>query len=271
MSIELTALNSSHTPNWCPGCGNFGILAAVKTALKELGLDPQRVVLAGDVGCSGKLPFWVDTNGFTGLHGRVVALAQGIKMGDPKLTVLAHGGDGGIYGEGINHLISAARRNIDITVIVHNNFVYGLTTGQYSPTSRRGFKTKASPEGSFETPVNPLQLALVAGASFVARGFAGDIQHLNTIIKAAVQHPGFAIVDILQPCVSFNKEQTPEYYQRRVYKLEDTGYSAKAIIEALVKAGEWTPGKETSEIVKIPIGVFLKEIRATFPLKELVH
>lgn len=267
--MEITELNTLHIPTWCPGCGNFGILAAMKSSISELELDPRLVVLAGDVGCSGKTPFWINTNGFTGLHGRVIALAQGIKIGNPKLTVLASGGDGGIYGEGINHLISASRRNIDITVIVHNNFVYGLTTGQYSPTSRRGFITKASPEGSFESPVNPLQLAIVSGASFVARGFAGDIQSLSLIIKAAVKHPGFALVDILQPCVTFNKEQTFEYYKERVYKLEESSYLPKTIGEAVEKAGEWLPGKETGDLIKIPTGVFYKEIRETFPLKEL--
>ncbi|MEK7611353.1 MAG: thiamine pyrophosphate-dependent enzyme [Patescibacteria group bacterium] len=267
--MEISGLNTPQAPTWCPGCGNFGILAAIKTSISELELDPRCVVLAGDVGCSGKLPFWINTNGFTGLHGRVIALAQGIKMGNPKLTVLASGGDGGIYGEGINHLISAARRNIDITVIVHNNFVYGLTTGQYSPTSRRGFKTKASPEGSFESPINPLQLALVSGASFVARGFAGDIQYLSSIIKAAILHPGFALVDILQPCVTFNREQTSEYYKERVYKLEESNYQPKTIGEAIEKAGEWLPGNETSEVIKIPTGIFYKDIREAFPLKEL--
>lgn len=267
--MDISNLNAGEQPTWCPGCGNFEILAAVKFCLSEMNIDPHSVVLAGDVGCSGKLPYWVKTNGFLGLHGRVIAVAQGIKLGNPALTVLAHGGDGGIYGEGVNHLISAARRNIDIKVVVHNNFIYGLTTGQYSPTSRRGLKTKASPEGNFEVPVNPLLLALASGATFVARGFAGDIKHLSFLIKEAIKHSGFAILDVLQPCVSFNKEQTHEFYKERVYKLEESGYNKGNFDEAIKKASEWIPEVETGGKERIPIGIFYQKTQPIYPIKKL--
>lgn len=250
---------------WCPGCGNFGILGALKLTFVEMALPPQKVVLTGDIGCGGKEPYWLRTNSCGGLHGRTVPLAEGIKLGNPDLTVIAIGGDGGVYGEGLSHLLAAARRNIDMTVIVHNNLVYGLTTGQYSPTSLTGFKTKSSPGGSVEIPLNPLSLALAAEASFVARGFANDLPHLVALIKTGLRHPGFALIDVLQPCVTFNREQTFEFYKKRVYKLETVGHNPQNFEQAWQKAREW-PGSE-----KIPLGIFYQKGRPVFTGKPLLQ
>lgn len=250
---------------WCPGCGSFGILGALKLALAEMGLAPQKIVLTGDIGCSGKEPYWLKTNSFGGLHGRTVPLAAGIKLGNPDLTVIAIGGDGGVYGEGLNHLLAAARRNVDITVLVHNNLVYGLTTGQYSPTSLSGFRTKSSPGGSVETPLNPLSLALAAEASFIARGFAGDLPHLVTLIKTGIGHHGFALIDVLQPCPTFNREQTFTFYKERVYPLEAVGHNPKDFEQAWRKSREW-PGSE-----KIPTGVFYQKERVVFAGKPFLQ
>ncbi len=266
--------NSKEQPTWCPGCGNYSILPSVKKALGELGLPPSRTVLVGDVGCSGKLPYWVEAQGLLGLHGRVIPLAEGVKLGNPNLTVLAVGGDGGVYGEGVNHLVSAARRNMDLTVIVHNNLVYGLTTGQYSPTSLKGFRTKSSLEGTFEPPLNGLLLSLVSGATFIARGFAGNLPHLSELIKKGVTHPGFALVEVLQPCVTFNKEQTFDYYRQRVYDLGATAHPTDNYYQALRKIQRWPLNhqlrEETDELAGIPIGVFYEVMSPVFPIKPLV-
>lgn len=248
---------------WCAGCGNFGILGALKLALAEMVLAPQKIVLTGDIGCGGKEPYWLKTNSFGGLHGRTIPLAAGVKLGNPALTVIAIGGDGGVYGEGLNHLLAAARRNVAITALIHNNLVYGLTTGQYSPTSLSGFKTKSSPAGSQEVPLNPLQVALAAEGSFVARGFAGDLRHLTDLIKAGLKHPGFALIDVLQPCVTFNREQTFAFYKERVYQLETVGHDPHDFNQAWQKAREW-PGSE-----KIPVGVFYQKERPVFAGKPL--
>lgn len=250
---------------WCPGCGDFGILAALKSALAEMEIPPHQIVITGDIGCSGKEPYWLKTNSFGGLHGRAVPLAEGIKLGNPDLTVIAIGGDGGVYGEGLNHLLTAARRNVDITVLVHNNLVYGLTTGQYSPTSLSGFKTKSSPAGSQEVPLNPLNITLAAQSSFVARGFAGDLPHLITLIKTGIGHPGFALIDVLQPCPTFNREQTFAFYKERVYPLEAVGHNPKNFEQAWQKSREW-PGSE-----KIPLGIFYQKERAVFTGKPLLQ
>jgi 2-oxoglutarate ferredoxin oxidoreductase subunit beta len=226
-------------PAWCPGCGNFGILKAVNEALVGLGIEPHRVLLVSGIGQAGKLPHYTRGNVFNSLHGRPVPPAIGAKIANPDLVVIAVSGDGDAYGEGGNHFIHAARRNHDITYLVHNNQVYGLTKGQASPTSDAGFITKTTPEGA-ANPVNPIALAIVSGASFVARGFAGDSDHLAGIIKEGILHRGFSLIDILQPCVSFNHRNTFQWYRQRVYKLEDEkGYDPADKKAALEKALEW--------------------------------
>lgn len=268
--MNINDLNTKELSTWCPGCGNFPLLAALKTAVVELGVSQNEIVVAGDIGCSGKESYWVKVNSFGGLHGRVIPLAEGIKMGNPALTVIADGGDGGIYGEGVNHLIAACRRNNDFTVLVHNNNVYALTTGQTSPTSIQGFRTKSHPKGVTDLPVNPICLALTAGATFVARGFASDIKHLSGIIKEAVSHKGFSIVDVLQPCVTFNHEQTNEFYKQNVYKLENTKHDYSDFNLAFRKGAEWPNIYKNESDGKIPIGIFYRTDRSQYPLKPLV-
>jgi len=241
---------------WCPGCGNFGTWQAVKQALNELGIAPHQIITVFDIGCAGNgCNFW-GTNTFHGLHGRPLPIGVGIKIANKELTVLVSTGDGGGYGEGGNHLIHTMRTNIELTCLVHNNQVYGLTTGQYSPSSDTGYVSKTSLNGTIEAAFNPLAIAIGNGATFVARGFAGDIPHLASLISQGVQHKGFAIIDILQPCVTFNKINTFAWYKERVYKLEDEGYQPDSREKAFSKALEWGE--------KIPIGLFYKEDRPTY-------
>lgn len=242
-------------PAWCPGCGNFGILTALKNALVALEIQPYRVLMVSGIGQAGKLPHYTKGNVLNVLHGRTLPAACGAKIANPELIVIAVGGDGDGYGEGGNHFINAIRRNHDITYLVHNNQIYGLTKGQTSPTSDFGFVTKTTPHGA-DIPVNPLALAIAAGASFVARGFAGDIDHLSQLIMRGIQHRGFALIDMLQPCVSFNHKNTYAWYRERVYKLEENGYEPGDKIVAFEKAQEWGD--------KIPIGVIYKEERAPY-------
>jgi 2-oxoglutarate ferredoxin oxidoreductase subunit beta len=237
-------------PAWCPGCGNFGILEALNRALIEMEIKPHRVLLVSGIGQAGKLPHYTRGNVFNSLHGRPVPPAIGAKIANSELIVIAVSGDGDAYGEGGNHFLHAARRNHDITYLVHDNQVYGLTKGQASPTSDVGFITKTTPYGA-ASPVNPIALAIVSGASFVARGFAGDIDHLSNLIKKGISHRGFALIDILQPCVSFNHKNTFQWYRERVYKLEDGRYDPSDKKAALEKALIW--GEE------IPIGVIYEE------------
>jgi 2-oxoglutarate ferredoxin oxidoreductase subunit beta len=241
-------------PAWCPGCGNFGILKALNRALVELEIEPHQLLLVSGIGQAGKLPHYSRGNIFNSLHGRPVPPAIGAKIANPELVVIAVSGDGDGYGEGGNHLLHALRRNHDITYLVHNNQVYGLTKGQTSPTSDPGFVTKTTPYGA-SPPINPVALAIAGGATFVARGFAGDIDHLAEIIKGGIQHRGFALIDILQPCVSFNHKNTYSWYRQRVYKLGGD-YDPSHQPSALEKAREWGD--------KIPVGVIYQVARPTF-------
>jgi 2-oxoglutarate ferredoxin oxidoreductase subunit beta len=239
---------------WCPGCGNFGILSAVKKALVELEIEPHQVLLVSGIGQAGKLPHYMKGNVFNSLHGRPVPPAIGAGIANPELIVIAISGDGDSYGEGGNHFLHAMRRNHNITYLVHDNQIYALTKGQASPTSDQGFITKTTPFGA-SLPINPIALGIVAGASFVARGFAGDVEHLAGLIKAGINHKGFALIDILQPCVSFNHVNTFAWYKERVYKLE-TGYDPADKAQALVKAQEWGD--------RIPTGIIYRQDRPTF-------
>lgn len=252
---ELKNMFEEHKSTWCPGCGNFGIWQALKNAFTKLSLDPKNLVMVYGIGCHGNMFNWMPQTSFEGLHGRALPLAQGIKMVNPNLTVLAIVGDGDCYGEGGNHLLHAARRNLDLTVLVHNNQVYALTTGQTSPTSAKGFKTKSTPMGVSELSINPLTMAISAGASFVARGFAGDLPYLTDLIVKAINHKGFSLLDVLQPCVTFNMVNTFEFFKQRTYKIEE---APKVKLAALEKALEWPQNGIDS---KIPLGIFYQEER----------
>ncbi|QOJ79444.1 2-oxoacid:ferredoxin oxidoreductase subunit beta [Infirmifilum lucidum] len=252
MSIEV--YDTGRRPVWCPGCGNFGILLALRKALAELKLKPEEVVIVTGIGCHGRMSDYMRTNAFHTIHGRVLPLATGIKLANPELTVIGHAGDGDAYAIGLGHLPHAARRNVDLTFIVHNNMVFGLTTGQVTPTTPRGVKTKSTPFGNPEQPLNPVLLALASGATFVARGFSGDVEHLKELIKAGIQHKGFAFIDVLQPCVTFFN--TYQMLREKVYKLEEAGHDPSDLESALRLA--------MLQDGRIPIGIFYKTQAPTF-------
>ncbi len=258
---QITAdWETENKPLWCPGCGDFGILTALKLALSEMVKDDLRreeIVLVSGIGCSGKLPHFIKVYGFESIHGRVLPVAQAIKLANHKLTVIGVSGDGDGYGIGMCHFMHSFRRNIDFTYIVHNNQIYGLTKGQYSPTSEKGAVTKTSPHGALEYPPSPLSPGVSSHAAFVARGFAGDVQHLKKLIIAGVQHKGTALIDVLQPCVTWNKVNTYDFFRQRVYKLEeDKKYNSSDKQAALKKADEWDK--------KIPIGIFFQTDLPTY-------
>jgi len=238
---------------WCPGCGNFGILTSIKKALTDLeddGLDLNKVAIVSGIGCHAKIVDYINVNSFYSIHGRVPPPMTGIKLANPELTVIGHAGDGDAYGEGIEHLIFSAKRNLDMTFIVHNNRVYGLTTGQFTPTSPPDFKGRSTPKGSPEEPLNPIELMLSAGATFVARGYTRNMEHLQSLIKTAVNHKGFSFIDVLQPCFTFFN--TYDYYNERVYEISQKDHDASDRNEAFIKASEWAYGVGD----QIPIGIF---------------
>ena len=248
-------------PDWCPGCGDFSVLSALQTALFELGLKPHQVVVISGIGCSSNLPGYINTYGMHTLHGRALAVATGVKMGNHELKVIATGGDGDGFGIGGNHFMHTMRRNVDLTYIVMDNQIYGLTTGQTSPTSRKGMKTKSTPFGNVENPINPSPLAIVGGATYVARGFSGKQKHLVELLKGAIQHKGFSFVDVFSPCVTYNKDNTYQFFNPRVKILEEQGHDPADFPKAMEKGYQW--GDDG-----IPIGVFWK--RTDLPsLEEL--
>jgi len=208
---------------WCPGCGNFAIRDAIADALQSLSIRPQELVITSGIGQAAKMPQYLTCHYFNGLHGRALPLATAVKSVNPELTVIAEGGDGDMYGEGGNHFLHSIRRNPNVTHIVHNNMIYGLTKGQASPTSARGLQTPVQVDGVILEPFNPLAVALSAGATFVARCFSGESEHLVRVLKEAIQHPGYALVDVFQPCVSFNKVNTYAWYRDHTYLLEEDG------------------------------------------------
>jgi 2-oxoglutarate ferredoxin oxidoreductase subunit beta len=230
---------------WCPGCGNFPILKTLKRALVELQIRPEDIVLVSGIGQAAKIPHYFKTNVFNGLHGRALPAATAIKAANPALTVIAESGDGDMYGEGGNHFIHTIRRNPNITNIVHNNMVYGLTKGQASPTSQKGFVTPVQVSGVFLEPFNPLAVAIALDASFVARAFAGDIEQTKDILKKAIEHNGYALVDIFQPCVTFNRTNTIQWFKENTYNLDDHDPSDRQ--KAFEKA---------TETEKLPLGIF---------------
>lgn len=203
-------------PTWCPGCGHFSVNAALQKAASELGLEPHQLAVISGIGCSGKISEYTRSYGFHTIHGRTLPVAQGVALANKDIKVVASGGDGDGYGIGMGHFVHAVRRNIDMTYIVMDNHIYGLTKGQTSPTSARGFVTKTSPSGSVENPIHPLETALVNGVTFLAQGFSGDIRQLNILFKAAIEHKGFALVNVFSPCVTFNKVNTYDYWKERL-------------------------------------------------------
>jgi len=270
MALKMSDYRTSYFADWCPGCGDFGILTAIQMALADLQLPPHKAVIFSGIGCSGKTPHCVKVNGIHTLHGRVLPFAIGAKLANPDLEVIAAGGDGDGLGIGAGHFVNAGRRNIDIAYLIHDNGVYGLTKGQASPTLELGLKTKAIPKPNINAAMNPVAIALAAGYTFIARSYAYDVRHLKETIKKGIQHKGLALIIVQQPCPTYNDINTKEWYGGedridpktgkpvpRLYKLEETGYDGVVhspdeafpkYIAALTKAREWGD--------QIPMGVF---------------
>ena len=246
---------------WCPGCGNFVILECLKTALEQLGKEPSQVLLAAGIGQAAKTPQYLSANAFCGLHGRSLPAAVAAKIANEALTVVVNTGDGDSYGEGGNHFVHNIRRNVDITHFVHDNQIYGLTKGQASPTSMAGLVTGVPTDGNFNEPLNPVLLAIACGAGFVARGFTGHKEQLISLMKQAIEYKGYALIDILQPCISFNKTNTFAWYNERVYEL-DGAHDAKNKAAAMQKAMEFNE--------KIPLGILYHEEKSTYHQKNIV-
>ena len=239
--IQLTAkdFKGPVDPDWCPGCGDFGVLNTLQRACAELELRPHEILTVSGIGCSSNFPAYFNAYGMHTLHGRSLAVATGAKLGNHELNVIVTTGDGDGYGIGGNHFMHTARRNVDLAWIVMNNQIYGLTTGQASPTSTHGMKTKSTPFGSVEPPVNPLTAAIMGGATFVARGYSGDIRHLTDLTKKAIQHKGFALIDVFSPCVTFNRDNDHPFFKERVKRLEDEGHDTSDWKAACEKAMVW--------------------------------
>ncbi len=239
--VPLTAkdFKGKVDPDWCKGCGDFGVLRSLQSACAELGLRPHQILTVSGIGCSSNLPGYFNSYGMHTLHGRALAVATGAQMANHELTVIATGGDGDGYGIGGNHFTHIARRNVNLTYIVMNNQIYGLTTGQVSPTSCQGMKTKSTPFGNVESPINPITSAIMNGATFVARGFSGDPKHLTMLMKQAIEHRGFSLVDVFSPCVTFNHDNDYAFFRPRVRKLEDEGHDSSDWKAACEKALMW--------------------------------
>ena len=248
--LTMADMKGRVDPDWCPGCGDFGVLAALQKALVELQIPAHNVVTISGIGCSSNLPGYINTYGMHTLHGRALAVATGVKLANHELTVIVTGGDGDGFGIGGNHFVHTMRRNVDLLYVVMDNQIYGLTTGQTSPTSRVGMKTKSMPFGNIEAPVNPISLALAAGATFVARGFSGEQKHLTELMKQGILHKGFSFLDVFSPCVTYNHDNTYQWFRPRVKKLEDSGHDASDWTAAMEKSLLW--GEE------IPIGKFFE-------------
>jgi 2-oxoglutarate ferredoxin oxidoreductase subunit beta len=246
---------TGQVPAWCPGCGNFPILSTFQDAMAELGIEPHRVTLVSGIGQAAKFPHYTRGNTFNGLHGRALPVATGVRLANHEMLVLVTTGDGDCYGEGGNHFLAAMRRNINVKLFVHDNQIYGLTKGQPSPTTGEGMVTKNVPFGVISQQFNPLAVAVALDCSFAARAFAGDQEHLKGVVKAAIGHRGFSLVDILQPCVSFNKVNTFEWYRRRVYRIGDD-HDPTDRAAAFAKALEWGD--------RIPLGIIYRHERPTF-------
>ena len=257
--VTMADLKGRVDPDWCPGCGDYGVLAAVQKALVDLQIPNHKVATVSGIGCSSNFPGFIETYGMHTLHGRSLPVASGLKLANHDMTVLVTGGDGDGLGIGVGHFVHAMRRNINLTYLILDNQIYGLTTGQTSPTSRVGMRTKSNPYGNQDTPVNPISLALAGGATFVGRGFSGDQKHLTELIKQAIQHKGFSFLDIFSPCVTYNKDNTFQWFRPRVKKLED---------DASYDPTDWNAATARSTIwgEEIPIGKFFE--RTDIPTLE---
>lgn len=253
---QAAKFRSEIKPTWCAGCGHFGVLNSLQTAVATLGIEPKDLVVVSGIGCSSNLPGFIKAYGMHTLHGRSVAVAQGIRMGNHDATVVITGGDGDGYGIGVGHFIHAMRRNLNVTYIVMNNQIYGLTTGQASPTTAKNLKTKSTPAGNIENALNPLGLGLMAGASFVGRGFSGDAQGLAELMTQAIAHKGFSLVDVLSPCVTYNKFNTYAWFRERVFKLKEAGHDPANFEAALKVCMDWDQ--------KIALGVLYQKERPTY-------
>ncbi len=258
--MNINDFKSNDPIAWCSGCGDFGILTALKKSLLKLGREPKDILLVSGIGQAAKLPHYIKSNCFNGLHGRAIPPAVAAKIANNKLTVIVTTGDGDCYGEGGNHFLHNIRRNTDITVIVHNNQIYGLTKGQASPTTDPGYVTKVQTEGVVLEPLHPLEMAIALGCAFVARGYCSDLEHLSWLILEGINHRGFSLIDVLQPCVTFNKKNTYEWYSKRVYKLnDDKSYNPNDKDSAYRKAAEWGE--------RIPIGIIYKAEKESYEEK----
>jgi 2-oxoglutarate ferredoxin oxidoreductase subunit beta len=249
-------------PTWCPGCGDFGVLNALQIACATLAIEKNNLVVVSGIGCSSDLPHFMKAYGLHTLHGRALAVAQGIRMANKALTVIVAGGDGDGYGIGVGHFIHALRRNLDLTYIVMDNRIYGLTTGQASPTSSPGHVTKSTPRGNVESALNPLAMALVGGATFIGRGFSGEPLHLAQVFQKAITHKGFSLVDVLSPCVTWNKLNTYDWFRERVFKLEEAGHNPTDFNAALKTV--------LREDDRLPIGVVYETDCSTYEEEETV-
>lgn len=264
MKYTIQNLSTYATKTWCPGCGNFAVELALKNALIELikeGYQKENFVILGGIGCHGKILDYLNLNSFYSLHGRAVPAATGIKLGNPNLTVIAHVGDGDAYGEGLEHLIFAAKRNSNIKVFVHDNRVFALTTGQFTPTSPSKFQGRSTPAGAAEEPFNPLELMLASGATFVARAYVGKQEQLKNLMKAAIKHKGFAFIEIIEPCLTYFKDYN--WYNERVYELSN--HNSRNYDEALKRAREWDYKNDG----KISLGIFYQTEKPTY--EELIY
>lgn len=254
--VDVKDFDNDFENKWCPGCGNFGIQTAMKEAFARMGLGPDQVLLISGIGQAAKTPHFLNCNYFHTLHGRALAVATGAKVANHDLNIIVNSGDGDCYGEGGNHFLNAVRRNLDITLLVHDNQVYGLTKGQASPTSDRGMKTKVQPQGVILEPFHPLSVALSLGAGFVARAFSGNTDQIRDRIEEAMNFRGFAIIDIFQPCISFNRVNTWQWYNQRVYDLAETDHDPGDLEAALTLARTWGE--------KLPVGLFYKREKPSF-------
>jgi 2-oxoglutarate ferredoxin oxidoreductase subunit beta len=254
---NLKSLEGDVHPDWCPGCGDFGVLKSLKEAIVQLRIEPHNVLIVSGIGCSSNLPGFVRTYGVHSLHGRSLPVATGAALANHELHVIAVGGDGDGYGIGVGHFLHAMRRNLNLTYVVMDNEIYGLTTGQTSPTTTEGHRTKSTPRGNVEKPIQPLALAVATGATYVARAFSAEQKHMTQILTDAIRHRGFSLVDVFSPCVTFNKLNTYAWFRDRVYKVEEEdGYDATDFRAALEKSFEFGE--------RIPIGCLYRARKATY-------
>ena len=259
--MELSKYKSETRPDWCPGCGDFGVLNSLTQAVANLNIDPKDLLVVSGIGCSSNLPGFINAYGFHSLHGRALPIATGVKLANPELNVVITGGDGDGYGIGLGHFIHAMRRNLDLTYVVMDNQIYGLTTGQASPTSAKNFATKSSPTGTIEEPINPIALALIAGATYVARGFSGDPKHLTELIQKGIQHKGFSLIDVFSPCVTWNKTNTYDYFRQKCAKFNGPDFNTSNFDQAFAKSRETDP--------KLPIGLFYETQKPTYEEQDV--